>query len=160
MVVKPTVGAGARDAAWHGADATAEARAHVERLLARGRAALVQPLLTSVARDGEWPLLFFDGVFSHAARKRVVLPEGRAMEVYAESLDPYEPDDEQLAVASAVMRHVQERFGTPTYARVDLVRGDDGRPLVLEVELVEPSLFLPQAPPGAVTRLVSALRDG
>ena len=51
------------------------------------------------------------------------------------------------------------RFGVPL-ARVDLVRNDDDKPCVLELELLEPSLFLPQAPSGAVARLVSALRGG
>lgn len=53
---------------------------------------------------------------------------------------------------------VTRRFGVPLYARVDLVRDDDGRPCVLELELVEPSLFLPQAPLEATARLASCLR--
>jgi len=60
-------------------------------------------------------------------------------------------------VARRAIDVVTSRFGIPLYARVDLVRGDDGKPCVLEVELVEPSLFLPEAPPEAVTRLVSVL---
>jgi hypothetical protein len=55
---------------------------------------------------------------------------------------------------------VTDRFGVPLYARIDLVRDDHGNPCVLEVELVEPSLFLPQAPPEALDRLVSALQSG
>ncbi len=49
------------------------------------------------------------------------------------------------------------RFGIPTYARVDLVRDDSGASCVLEVELVEPSLFLPEAGPRRLSRLVAAL---
>ncbi|WP_285689626.1 hypothetical protein [Actinoplanes sp. NBRC 103695] len=54
---------------------------------------------------------------------------------------------------------VTRRFGVPLYARVDLVRDDAGRSCVLELELVEPSLFLPQAPPKSTARLVSCLRS-
>jgi hypothetical protein len=55
---------------------------------------------------------------------------------------------------------VTSRFGVPLYARVDLVRDDRGRSCVLELELVEPSLFLPQATPDALHNLVAALRAG
>jgi hypothetical protein len=64
---------------------------------------------------------------------------------------------EQVAVAAAVVDLAAARFGVPTYARVDVVRGDDGRMCVLEVELVEPSLFLPEGGPDAVARFVDAV---
>jgi hypothetical protein len=60
-------------------------------------------------------------------------------------------------VARAAVGVVAADVGTPTYARVDLVRADDGSYCVLEVELVEPSLFLPQADPGAAERFAAAL---
>ncbi len=159
LVVKPAVGAGARDASSYGAEHRDLAVAHVRRLHDEGRAVLVQPQLASVAADGEWPLVFFDGTFSHAARKRVELPRaGRIGRLFApEHNVAHTPDADQLEVAHAALAVATERFGAPTYARVDLVRGDDGRPCVLELELVEPSLFLPQADPGAPARLATAL---
>ncbi len=159
FVVKPAVGAGSRDAASYGPEQHAVARAHVARLHARGASVMVQPLLASVARDGEWPLLFFGGTYSHAAGKRVALPRAGVVDglFAAERSVPHEADAEQLAVARAAVDVVTARFGVPTYARVDLVRDDDGRPCVLEVELVEPSLFLAEGGPGAVERLVAAL---
>ncbi len=159
FVVKPAVGAGSRDAASYGPDQHDVAGAHVARLHARGASVVLQPLLASVARDGEWPLVFLDGAFSHAASKRVVLPRAGLVDdlFAAERTGPHEPDAEQLAVAGAAVALVAERFGAPAYARVDLVRDDDGRPCVLELELVEPSLFLPEGGPGAVDRLVAAL---
>ncbi len=157
LVVKPAIGAGSRDAASYGPAQHDLARAHVGRLHARGATALVQPAVASVAAEGEWPLVFFDGRYSHAASKRVALPPAGAVEglFAAEVSAPHVADAEQVAVAQAAVDVVTARFGAPTYARVDLVRGDDG-PWVLELELVEPSLFLPQAGPDAVARLVEA----
>ncbi|MGL5912472.1 MAG: hypothetical protein ACRCZP_20865, partial [Phycicoccus sp.] len=159
VVVKPAVGAGSRDAASYGPDDDAAARAHVNRLHTAGRTALVQPLLGSVAEHGEWPLVFLDGRYSHTANKRVTLPRaGQVTDLFAaETVVPSTADAAQVALAQATVDLVVRRFGTPTYARVDLVRDDDGRPCVLELELVEPSLFLAEGGPAAVRSLVDAL---
>jgi glutathione synthase/RimK-type ligase-like ATP-grasp enzyme len=158
FVVKPAVGAGSRDASSYAPADRALAQEHIARLHARGVTALVQPLLASVATDGEWPLVFLDGEFSHAANKRVTLPRAGAVEgLFAEETSTgHEPDAGQLAVARAAMAVVTGRFGPTTYARVDLVRDDEQRPCVLEVELVEPSLFLFRAP-GAAERFAEIL---
>jgi hypothetical protein len=63
----------------------------------------------------------------------------------------------RVAFAAAGTHAVHARVGHTAYARVDLVDGDDGRPIVMEVELVEPSLFLDLAP-GAAERLADTLR--
>jgi len=159
FVVKPAVGAGSRDAASYGPDQHDLALAHVDRLRAQGQVVLVQPYVRSVATEGEWPLVFLAGRFSHAASKRVALPRAGVVETLfaAETNAPHEASAEQVAVAEAAVAHVVARLGTPAYARVDLVRDDDGGFRVLEVELVEPSLFLPQADPGAADRLAAAL---
>ena len=158
-VLKPAVGAGSRDAASYGPEQADLARAHVRRLHARGTAVLVQPLLASVAVDGEWPLVFLGGRYSHAASKRVRLPRaGLVADLFAaETSAGHAADGEQLTVATAAVDVVTRRFGPPAYARVDLVRDDAGRTCVLELELVEPSLFLAQAGSDAVERTVAAL---
>ena len=158
FVVKPAVGAGSRDAASYAPEQWAQAREHVERLHAAGVSVLVQPLIPSVAARGEWPLVFLGGHYSHAASKRVDLPRAGSVEgLFAEETNrPYGAEPEQIAVARAAVDHVIDRFGVPAYARVDLV-AHEGRPLVLELELIEPSLFLAQAPAAAVGRLVEAL---
>lgn len=165
FVVKPAVGAGSRDAASYGTADHAAAAAHVARLHAAGQVVLVQPFLKSVPIDGEWPLVFFDGRFSHAASKRVDLPRAGAVDdLFAvETNAAHTAAQDQIEVAQAAVDLVTNRFGTPTYARIDLVRDNDGRYCVLEVELVEPSLFLPQADPAAADRLAAVLtspRDG
>jgi hypothetical protein len=63
----------------------------------------------------------------------------------------------QIEVAQAAVDLVSSRFGSPAYAHVDLVRDEQHNYCVLELELIEPSLFLSQADPGAIARLVDAL---
>ena len=74
----------------------------------------------------------------------------------AESNAPHTATAEQIRVASAAIDVVAERLGRLAYSRVDLVLAGDGTSQVLEVELVEPSLFLPYEPEAA-TRLAAAL---
>ena len=157
-VLKPAVGAGSRDAASYGSDHLALAQAHVRRLHDRGISVLVQPLLASVASDGEWPLIYLGGEYSHAANKRVTLPRAGAVEdlFAAETNVPHVADANQLAVGYAAMELITDRFGPPLYARVDLVRDEAGRSCVLELEMVEPSLFLPQGGSDAVDRMAVA----
>lgn len=159
FVVKPAVGAGSKDAASYGPDQHDVARDHVLRLHASGQVVLVQPYVASVATDGEWALVYLAGRFSHAASKRVALPRAGLVEdlFAAETNAPHEATAEQRAVADAAMDHVRARLGTPDYARIDLVRHDDGGHRVLEVALVEPSLFLPYADPAAADRLAEVL---
>lgn len=160
--LKPAVGAGSRGAASYGRDEAGQARAHVARLHERGTSVLVQPLLASVAADGEWPLVYIGGRYSHAASKRVALPEAGTVDQLfaAETVAEHVAGDDQIKVADAAMEVVTHRFGVPVYARVDLVRDDAGRFCVLELELVEPSLFLPLAGPEAPERLAAALIAG
>lgn len=162
FVVKPAVGAGSRDAASYGAEHAEQAAEHVRRLHAQATSVLVQPLLASVAAEGEWPLLYFNGLYSHAASKRVNLPRAGLVDgLFAEEVtDRHAADAEQLAVGQAAMDAVTARFGTaPSYARIDLVRDDTGRYCVLEAELVEPSLFLPEGGPEAAARAAAAFAD-
>lgn len=159
FVVKPAVGAGSRDAASYGPDDHTAALDHVSRLHAAGQVVLVQPLVASVATEGEWPMVFLGGEFSHAARKRVELPRaGLVTDLFAAEVNaPHAATPAQVRVARTAVEVVASRLGTPRYARVDLVRDDLGHYQVLEVELIEPSLFLPQADEDAAHRLARAL---
>jgi glutathione synthase/RimK-type ligase-like ATP-grasp enzyme len=150
-VVKPTVSAGARDTARYapGEDSTG----HVRRLQGQGRTAMVQPYLEAVDEDGETALLFVDGALSHAARKAPVLVPDLAdpedVEITART-----PSDGERAVAERALAALP--FDEPLlYARVDLLPSPNG-PVVVEVELAEPSLFLTTAD-GAADRLADAV---
>ena len=159
VVVKPTVSAGARDTARFGADARREAAALGAAVLASGRAVMVQPYLDRLDADGETGLVYLDGVLSHAFRKGALLA-GAALGpgLYAEEeITPRAATAAQRAVGDAVLAAAEERLRrVPLYARVDLVPGADGEPVLLELELTEPSLFL-TTDPAAAGRVAAAL---
>jgi hypothetical protein len=149
FVVKPAVSAGSKDTALYDGDRAAVARAHVARLQEDGRAVLVQPYLEQVEKEGETALVYVDGVVRHAMRKEPLLALDQPFEeglFRQEEMSRREPDPGVVALGDRVVGWVAARFGTPLYARVDTLPGDDGRPVVLEVELIEPSLFLDFCP--------------
>jgi hypothetical protein len=162
-VVKPSISAGSRDTArW---TAVEDVLAHVADLAGRGRTAMVQPYQASVDRAGETAMLFLGGEFSHAVRKGPLLLAGEGIRQDRDSrgdLRAVTATDAQCEVARAVLEAVPDLVpGIPPllYARVDLVEDAHGRPVVLELELTEPSLFLPQAPEaaGRLARAVAAV---
>jgi len=157
LVVKPTVGAGSRDAQRHDRGQRDSALAHVRRLQSRGATALLQPYLGRVDEQGETALLYFDGRFSHAIRKGPLLRRGEeaTRALFApEHITPRTPDAAELALAGRVLAAIP--FGTLLYARVDLIRAADGSPFLLELELTEPSVFLAQAA-GAAEAFAAAI---
>lgn len=153
-VLKPAVGAGSVDAGRYRAGEpghAALARAHVERLLAREATVMMQPYLPAVDAFGETAMLFFGGVFSHAIRKGPMLtgPDRGVDGLYrAERISPRLPSELERKTAHAVLEALPVS-GELLYARVDLVPGADGAPMVLEVELTEPSLFFAHDPQAA-----------
>ena len=158
FVVKPSVGAGSRDAQRYGREERAAALAHALRLLDAGRSVLLQPYLDRVDEHGETALIFFDGVFSHAIRKGPLLKRGegptRAL-FAAEHITPRTPTADELRVAADALAEIP--YEKPLlYARVDLILDGAGKPCVLELELTEPSLFFAQAK-GAALRFVEAI---
>ncbi|MFY1637749.1 ATP-grasp domain-containing protein [Solwaraspora sp. WMMB335] len=168
-VIKPAVGAGSVDAGRYRCAGAQQpggqddlARAHVDRLHAAGRTVLVQPYLPAVASHGETALIFFGGpeglAYSHAIRKGPLLAgpdEGTAGLFRAEQIEPRQPSAAELRVAGQVLAAVPSA-GDLLYARVDLIPGPDGEPLLVELELTEPSLFLAHAP-GAAARFADAI---
>jgi glutathione synthase/RimK-type ligase-like ATP-grasp enzyme len=150
LVVKPAIGVGSRDAQRHRREARAAAVAHAGRLLAAGRSALLQPYLSRVDEEGEAALIFFGGEFSHSIRKGALLrPDGSATAALfaPETISPRTAAADELALARQALAALP--FGTPLYARVDLIRAAGGQPLLLELELIEPSLFFIHAPQAA-----------
>jgi hypothetical protein len=148
LVVKPSVGAGSRGVGRFTPDRAADALRHAEALHEYGRTVLVQPYLSAVDVAGETALIYVDGRFSHAVRKGPMLPEGIAHPVHGwelyveERIEARVPAPAELEVGAAVLAAVRDRFGADQlYARVDLLPGSDG-PVLVELELTEPSLFL------------------
>lgn len=158
FVVKPAVSAGSKDTERYRSGDGGVAGAHVTRLLEADRAVMIQPYIASVDQRGETGLLFFGGEFSHGICKGPMLVPGvdEVEGLYkAEVIAPREPTTGERELAERVLDVVPGRRGDLAYARVDLVMGDDG-PMVLELELTEPSVFLDQHA-DAATRLASVL---
>lgn len=169
VVVKPSVSAGGRDTGRFGPGLQSEARALIKAIHESGRTAMVQPFQESVDEAGETALVFIDGEFSHSLRKRSVLRPDEVAPVRSTDLmvaeamyDPelvlagtYDPDE--LELAERIVAHVTERFDyVPLYARVDMLRDEAGKPVLLELEAVEPNLYFEQFPEGA-ERLARAI---
>lgn len=143
FVVKPAVGAGSRGAGRFTDHAAA--RAHLEAI---GVKALVQPYQSSVDENGETALVFFASEYSHSFHKGPMLAQGLGEAesgLYVEErLGSIEPSPRQVDLANQVLDVAAEllslRRSDFLYARVDVVEGPDGAPLLLELELTEPSL--------------------
>ncbi len=141
MVVKPAVSAGSRDTIRHHAEQSlAAAHAHTRQLLDAGRTVMVQPYLDAVDTIGETAVLFIGGEYSHAIRKGPLLQrdvEGERVEglFVQEQIDPREPTPAELEVARRIVQQIPGGLDQVLYARVDLIPGPDGEPLLLELEL-------------------------
>lgn len=159
-VVKPTVASGGLGAARYRASERRAAERHVRRLHAEGATVMVQPYQADVDGGGEVGLVYVEGRCTHAVRKGPLLVPG-AGEVdrlwEQERISPVEPRPDQEAAATAALDAVGRLVGPAVYARVDVVDGAAGQPVVLEVELIEPALHFLHAPLAAVT-LAQAVR--
>lgn len=140
VVVKPTVSGGA----WHtlrGVVGDAAFDAAVEHLPQQPDY-MVQPFVPQIVSSGEWSLLYFGGQFSHAVIKRPAAGDFRVQGDFGGSVEPAQPDAETLAAASrALAAVVAIGQREPAYVRVDGVICD-GLFLVMELEMIEPFLFL------------------
>jgi O-ureido-D-serine cyclo-ligase len=157
FVVKPAVGGGSFGAQRFGREEEEDATRHALTLLNERKSVLLQPYLRRVDEQGETSLIYFDGEFSHAIRKGPILrrKEGPSTQLFAkEAITARVPDAEELRIGARALRAVP--FGTPLYARVDLLREQQGDPVVLELELIEPSLFFACAA-GSAERLAAAV---
>jgi glutathione synthase/RimK-type ligase-like ATP-grasp enzyme len=161
-VLKPAHGASAHGVMHVRADAAQlrEGNAYLRTLL-EADDAIVQPYLESIATHHERALVFIGGEYSHAVTKapfmhasqrlgdRAGMPPGASGEV------PVAAAAEEIEAASIALRAAPSGH---VYARVDVVRNDDGRPCILELELIEPTLYL-FAEPTAPSRLARALLE-
>jgi len=134
----------------------------VRRLQAAGRVVMVQPYLVGIEDDGEMALVYLHGMFSHAVRKGPVLTgpdEGidrRFQPQGGLNLQLRRPTTAQFTMADRVLAAVPGGRDTLLYARVDLVPDEDGNPVLMELELTEPQLYLGYDP-DAADRMAAAI---
>jgi glutathione synthase/RimK-type ligase-like ATP-grasp enzyme len=162
FVVKPSISGGGFETARYAEDEILVARAHIGRLLSAGRSAMIQPYQATVDTLGETSLIFLGGQFSHAIAKAPLLRPGagpQANLAIHEQITATTASDVQQVTAEAALAAAESLLGTTTYARIDLLTGPDGSPAVLELELLDPALFLDTQPRSAVARFARILRQ-
>lgn len=118
--------------------------------------AMIQPFLPSLENQGETSLIFVTGELSHAVRKRPAPGDFRVQSIWGGTAAPAEPESAQVELAERALAHLDE---VPLYARVDLVAGLDESPCLIELELIEPNLYL-STHTGAADRLADAVIAG
>jgi hypothetical protein len=137
LVIKPTIGGGA----WR------------QVLYERGtpfpssdelppESALIQAFLPNVRTEGEYSFIYFNGKFSHAVNKKPKNGDYRIQSAYGGIESAYDPASSELATAETILERLEF---LPLYARVDLIRGTDQNLKLIELEMIEPYLYLPFA---------------
>ena len=146
VVIKPVVDLGALNLVRVPADLVADMLDRYEV------ATMAQPYLPSVAAEGELSLVYFGGELSHSLRKVPARGDFRVQPIYGgtHELEEFGRVVREIAAAALAVAPV-----TPLYARVDVVGTDEG-PAVIELELIEPALYL-DADPRSAERLAGAL---
>jgi glutathione synthase/RimK-type ligase-like ATP-grasp enzyme len=150
LVIKPAISAGSLGTIRVDTGDRAAGQAHLDSLLP-GRDMLIQRYEPSVNDHGERSLVWIDGALCHAIRKN---PRFAGQDERVSNLAVPIADDER-ALATRVLAAVPQGL---LYARIDLVRDPEGQPQVMEVELIEPSLFFAQHPASA-DRMAAAIAD-
>jgi hypothetical protein len=146
-VIKPAVSIGSGDTARWGPGEEEQARAHLRSLRDAGRTAMVQPYLAAVDTAGETALVFCDGEYSHAGRKAQILTAGAGVQGSVRNdatrgqVTAATATEAELDVANRALAAVPGGEDL-LYARVDLIPGPDGGPMIIELELTEPNLYL------------------
>jgi hypothetical protein len=171
VVVKPSISAGARDTGMFTPNGYDKAHELIERITSSGRTAMVQPYIASAGTAGETSVVFINGELSHVLHKKPLLLPDQVAPVSAVSVSaPADAmldsnlvtvgtaDELQRRFATRAHREIADRFGVPLYLRVDFLRGRTGGPVLLELEAVEPCLYL-NAEEGASTRFAAALLE-
>lgn len=149
VVVKPTVSASAQDTLHVTPTTHDEGQAHLDMVL-QTRDAMVQPYIESVLTYGERSHMFIEGEYTHSFRRPPVLT------LNAEEEWPHQRVEATPEEVNFARRALQATVHPTLYARVDLVQDTDGSLLLMELELIEPSLFFLQAP-DAAERFVAAV---
>ena len=168
FVVKPAVSSGSRDTGRYTArDAVSRMNAiqHAYGLLQEGRSVMVQRYVKSVDERGETALIYFNGVLSHTVEKHAMLlgPLADPDTVAEEVTEVRDATPAELRLGdqarAAIHGHIKSRIGRDSqllYCRIDIVEGDNSEPKVMEVSLVDASLFLGTVP-GALDNFADAI---
>lgn len=151
VVIKPQIGANAVDTFVLQAPVAPARVEELSRVFA-SRPHFVQPFMANIETEGEYSLFFFAGDYSHAIRKQPKAGDFRVQEEHGADILAVTPEPSLIETATQVVSLVEPQ---PVYVRADFVRGDDGAFLLMELEMIEPSLYL-RTEPGAAARFARA----
>lgn len=151
VVVKPGIGANAQDTFVLTPPVDADQVGALRRTFA-GRSFFVQPFIANIQTEGEYSLFFFNDEYSHAILKTPGPGDFRSQEEHGATIKPVIATERQIAAARKLLALVEPQ---PTYVRVDLVRDEHGDYRLMELELIEPSLYL-RTDPGSARRFAAA----
>lgn len=151
IVIKPVIGAGAKDTFWLNRTQAQDRATELQRLYA-DRDIMIQPFLPEVVREGEFSLILFNGQLSHTILKTPKQHDFRVQEEHGSTIVAVQAELALVAAADKAMKSIQP---TPLYARVDFVR-HESQFLLMELELIEPSLYL-RMDAGAAERFAGAI---
>nr|WP_298926700.1 hypothetical protein [uncultured Erythrobacter sp.] len=121
-----------------------------------GHPAMLQPFLPAIAEEGELSFIFIDGELSHVLRKLPAKGDYRIQSLYGGTESIHEPSEDEAASATAIIATLP--FPPPLYARIDMLRAEDGALMVMEAELIEPYLY-PEQGPDLGNRLARAITN-
>ena len=152
VVIKPIIGANAADTFVLSNPVPPDLLQTLSATFA-GRRFFVQPFIENIRHEGEFSLFFFNGHYSHAILKTPAAGDFRVQEEHGADIQAATPCDELHRVAERVFSHLKP---LPVYGRGDWVRGPDGGYLLMELELIEPSLYL-RTDSGAAARFAAAV---
>lgn len=110
---------------------------HLE-IIFQNRDFMIQPFMKNIIEEGEYSLFYFGGEYSHAILKKPKEKDFRVQEEHGGILKSVKPSDHQLETAKFILDKIEP---LPLYARIDLVRTEDNRFALMELELIEPSLY-------------------
>ena len=152
LVIKPVIGANGDKAFRVRPEDSRRRRTTISECFA-DRPALVQKFMPRILDEGEYSLFFFNGAFSHAILKTPAESEFRSQEEHGADIQAVAPERKLLARGQQALEALSE---TPLYARADFVRNEEDDFLVMELELIEPSMYL-RTDPGAPMRFARAI---
>lgn len=154
-VIKPCISGGARHTYRVSSENAEEVDVIVQRLLPT-ESLLFQPFEPAIIERGEDSLMVFNGRYSHAVRKVAKPGDFRVQDDHGGSVHLYQPTQAQIELAERAMASCDS---VPVYARVDMIQDDQGRCKVMELELIEPELWLRYYPPAAtlLARAIAAM---
>jgi glutathione synthase/RimK-type ligase-like ATP-grasp enzyme len=154
IVIKPDIGGNAQDAYVLAEPVSDELASHLLQTFVK-RPFFVQPFMENVQSEGEYSLFFFNGEYSHAILKTPAQGDFRTQEEHGGNIQSIVASQQLIAAAERVLALVEPQ---PVYVRADFVRDSSDNYLLMELELIEPSLYL-RTDAGAAGRFARAFDE-